>query len=91
MYVCDKCKQIEVCPSLAHRTCNKKLKVTKGDKPELILEKIKREDYYEWVKYHHICNECGTEMKEIHNPVEEDSIMCSRCGAELTAEWTGIL
>ena len=41
MYVCDKCKQIEVCPSLEHRTCNKKLKVTKGEKPELILEKIK--------------------------------------------------
>lgn len=28
-------------------------------------------------------------MKEIHNPVEEDSIMCPRCGAELTAECTG--
>ena len=71
MYDCDKCKQIEVCPSLEHRTCNKKLKVTKGEKTELILEKIKREDYYEWVKYHHICNECGTEMKEMEKILKQ--------------------
>lgn len=93
MYVCDKCKRIEVCPSLAYRTCNKKLKATKFESPKLILEEIrrhKREDDSEWVKYHHICNECGGEMKEIHNPVVEGPIMCLKCNGELTAEWTGI-
>ncbi len=93
MYVCDKCKRIEICPSLAYRICNKKLKATKFESPKLILEerrRHKREDYSEWVKYHHICDECGEEMREIHNPAEEGPIMCPGCGRELTAEWTGI-
>lgn len=93
MFVCNECKQIDVRPSLAYRTCKKMLKVAELRSVELIKEEIrthKREDYSEWVKYHHICDECGGEMREIHNPAEEGPIMCPECNGELTAEWTGI-
>ena len=52
------------------------------------VRRHKREDYWEWVKYYHICNECGAEMKAIYNPIEEP-IGCPKCNGELTAGLTG--
>uniref|UniRef100_UPI0040567B5B hypothetical protein n=1 Tax=Acetatifactor sp. TaxID=1872090 RepID=UPI0040567B5B len=94
MFACDVCRAIDVRPSLAYKTQLRKINYREViDDANAFQEAIKKhmkDDYTNWVKYHHICKNCDIQMREIFNPVEEGPILCPRCEEVLIAKFSGV-